>query len=74
MKRCVVLAIGCLLLGLTSASAEAPNKKDLPKYVKELKAKDAKAHVWPPSKASPASARSRPCTPRKPSSRWPKSW
>ena len=45
MKRCVVLALGCLLVGLPRRAPRLPNKKDLPKYVKDLKAKDAKARL-----------------------------
>lgn len=45
MKRLVGLVLGCLFLGLNIAGAEPPNKKDLPKFIKELGAKDAKARI-----------------------------
>ena len=45
MKRLVVFTLGCLVLGLSTSQAEPPSKKDMPKFIKDLKAKDAKMRL-----------------------------
>lgn len=45
MKRLVVLGLGCLFLGLATVEAQTPKKADIPKYVTNLKDKDAKVRL-----------------------------
>jgi HEAT repeat protein len=45
MKRLVVLSLGCLFLGLGAVEAQTPKKADVPKFIANLKDKDAKVRL-----------------------------
>jgi HEAT repeat protein len=45
MKRLVMLVTGCLVLGLSGAHGQTPKKSDLPKFMKNLTASDAKERI-----------------------------